>query len=156
MFFGGSRLRAQVRASRVEGKADFTGLTGDRTELGVFFDKSWRSWIFGVHARAEVNDSEDPIFATRWIQFGTEARYALSPAWGLTAIAALRRIEHPAQSETVDGWDDNRATIQLGVTRSLWKQTQLFVRVEHESTSSPVAGYDYDRNLVAASIEAWR
>jgi hypothetical protein len=156
MFHGGSRLRAQIRASRVDGKADFTGLTGDRMEFGMFFDKSWRAWIFGVHARAEINDSEDPVFASRWIQLGTEARYALSPAWGLMAIAALRRIAHPAQSETLQGWDDNRATLQLGVTRSLWKQTQLFVRLEHERSSSPVVGYDYDRNWVAASIETWR
>lgn len=156
MFFGGSRLRAQIRASRVDGKADFIGLTGDRTELGVFFDKSWRAWIFGVHARAEDNDSEDPVFASRWIQLGTEARYALSPAWGLMANAALRRIAHPAQSETLHSWNDNRATLQLGVTRALWKQTQLFVRLEHERNSSPVVGYDYDRNLVAASIETWR
>ena len=156
VFSNGSRLRAQLRASRVDGKSDFTGLTGDRKELGVYFDKNWRSWIFGVHARAEDNDSEDPLFASRWFQVGTEARYALSPAWGLTASAALRRIQHGAQPEVLDSWSDNRATLQLGVTRALWKQTQLFVRVEHERNSSPVVGYDYDRNWIAASIEKWR
>ena len=156
VFSGGSRLRAQFRASQVEGKGVFTGLTGDRKELGLFFDRNWRSWIFGVHARAEDNDSEDPLFASRWFQVGTEARYALSPSWGLTASAALRRIQHPAQPEILDSWNDNRATLQLGVTRALWKQTQLFVRVEHERNSSPVVGYDYDRNWIAASIENWR
>ena len=45
---------------RVNGKADFTGLTGDRMELGVFFDKSWRSWIFGVHACAESQRQRRP------------------------------------------------------------------------------------------------
>lgn len=156
VFDDGSRLRALVRASQVKGKADFIGLTGDRQEFGLYFDKGWRSWIFGAHARAEINDSEDPLFATRWMQLGTEARYALSPLWGLTAIAALRRIAHPTQSETVAGWNDNRTTLQLGLTRALWKQTQLFVRLEHERNASPVAGYDYDRNWVAASIENWR
>ena len=63
---------------------------------------------------------------------------------------------HPAQSETLNGWDDNRATVQVGVTRALWKRAQLFVRYEHERNDSPVAGYDYDRNWVAASVETWR
>ena len=80
----------------------------------------------------------------------------MSPAWGLTASAALRRIQHPAQPDVLDSWNDNRATLQLGVTRALWKQTQLFVRLEHERNSSPVVGYDYDRNWIAASIENWR
>jgi len=38
----------------------------------------------------------------------------------------------------------------------LWKQAQLFLRVEHERNSSPVAGYDYDRNWIAASFETWK
>jgi hypothetical protein len=156
MFYDGSRLRAQFRASRVDGKSDFTGLTGDRQELGLYYDRSWRSWTFGAHARSESNDTQDPIFETRWTQVGVDARYAWSPMWGFAAYAALRRISHPRQSETFNGWDDNRATLQLGVTRALWKQTQLFVRVEHEANNSPVAGYDYDRNWIAASIENWR
>jgi hypothetical protein len=156
MFYGGSRLRAHFRAASVDGKGAFTGLTGDRSELGLSYDKRWRAWNFGAHARAELNDSEDPIFATRWVQLGAEARYALSPLWGLTANAALRRIEHPEQSETLDGWNDDRAILQVGITRALWRQAQLFVRYEHQRNASPVAGYDYDRNWVAASVEVWR
>src|SRR5262249_39050738 len=100
--------------------------------------------------------ADDPIFETRWIQLGGEARYAFSPLWGFMAAAALRRISHAAQDETLDGWNDNRATLQLGVTRALWKQAQLFLRVEHERNQSPVAGYDYDRNWIAASLETWK
>ena len=155
-FYNGSRLSAQLRASSVEGKGAFPGLTGDRTEAGLYYDLRWRSWNFVAHTRAEVDDSEDPIFATRWVQLGAEARYAWSPTWGFMAITALRRTSHPAQSETLDGWDDNRATIQVGATRSLWRQAQLFVRFEHERNDSPVAGYDYVRNWVAASVEYWR
>ena len=155
-FYNGSRLSAQLRATSVDGKGDFLGLTGDRTEAGVYYDLTWRSWNFGAHTRAEFNDSEDPIFATRWLQLGAEARYAWSPTWGFMAITSLRRTTHPAQSETLSGWDDNRATIQVGATRSLWKQAQLFVRFEHERNDSPVAGYDYVRNWVAASVEYWR
>lgn len=156
VFYGGSRLRAQLRAASVKGQGEFEGLTGRRTELGLYFDKSWRAWNFGAHTRAELNVSEDPIFETRWFQVGGEARYAWSPLWGVMAAAALRRISHPAQADTLDGWNDNRATLQLGVTRALWKQAQLFVRVEHERNQSPVAGYDYDRNWVAASVETWK
>jgi predicted porin len=156
MFYDGSQLRAQFRSSRVDGKSDFIGLTGDRQEYGLYYDRSWRSWTFGVHTRAERNDTQDPIFASRWTQFGVDARYAWSPMWGFAAYAALRSISHPQQSETLAAWDDKRATLQLGVTRALWKQTQIFLRVEHERNDSPVAGYDYDRNWIAASIENWR
>ena len=155
-FYNGGRLSAQLRATSVDGKGAFPGLTGDRTEAGLYYDLRWRSWNFIAHTRAEHNDSEDPIFASRWVQLGAEARYAWSPTWGFMAITALRRTTHPAQSETLSGWDDNRATIQVGTTRTLWKQAQLFVRYEHERNDSPVAGYDYVRNWVAASVEYWR
>ena len=155
-FYGGSRLRALVRAASVQGKGDFEGLTGRRAELGLYYDKTWRAWNFGAHTRAELNDSEDPIFETRWFQVGGEARYAFSPLWGFMAGAALRRIGHAAQDDTLDSWNDNRTTLQLGLTRALWKQAQLFVRVEHERNQSPVAGYDYDRNWIAASLETWK
>jgi hypothetical protein len=156
MLASGSRLRGQLRATSVRGQNDFEGLSGQRTELGVYYDKAWRAWNFGAHTRAELNDSEDPLFETRWFQLGADARYAWSPLWGFTAAAALRRIQHAAQSAELGGWNDNRTTLQLGLTRALWKQGQLFLRVEHERNSSPVAGYDYDRNWIAASVESWK
>jgi tetratricopeptide (TPR) repeat protein len=155
MFYGGSRLRAQLRATSVEGHGQFSGLTGDRTEFGLYYDKAWRSWYFGAHTRGELNDSEDPIFETRWVQIGAEARYALSPMWGFSVNAALRRTRRPAQSGSLEGWDDNRTAVQVGATRALWRQTQLYVRYEHERNDSPVAGFDYDRNRVCASVEFW-
>jgi tetratricopeptide (TPR) repeat protein len=155
-FFGGSRLRALIRATSVKGEAAFSGLTGERTEFGLHYEKIWRAWSFGAHTRAELNESEDPVFASRWLQLGAEARYAWSPVWEFTAGAAMRRIRHAAQSGSPDGWDDDRATLQLGITRALWKRARLFVRGEHQRNASPVAGYDYDRTWVAASVETWR
>jgi hypothetical protein len=155
MFDGGNRLRAQIRAASVEGKGLFSGLTGDRTELGLYYDTAWRSWSFIAHTRAERNDSEDAIFASRWIQLGAEARYAMSPFWGFSLGAAMRRTTHPVQSATLPGWDDERLSLQVGATRVLWKQTQLYMRYERERNDSPVAGFDYDRNRASASIEFW-
>lgn len=155
MFYDGGRLRAQVRAGSVDGKGAFTGLTGDRQELGLYYDRSWRRWYFGAHARAERNESEDPIFATRWLQVGAEARFTATPLWGFLMNASLRRTSRPDQSETVPGWDDDRVTLQAGIMRTLWRQAQLFVRYEHESNGSPVPGFDYDRNRASASVEFW-
>ena len=156
MFLGGGRLRAQVRGTSVQGQGAFTGLTGKRSELGLYYDKRWRRWDFGVHTRAEKDDSEDPIFASRWFQFGGDAGYAFSPLWSVALSAALRQTSHPAQSETLGSWDDKRTTLLVGVTRTLWKETQLFLRYVAERSNSPVAGYDYDRNWVALSVENWR
>jgi tetratricopeptide (TPR) repeat protein len=155
MFGGGSRLRARLRTTSVEGKGRFSGLTGDRTELGLYYDRTWRAWSFGAHTRGELNDSEDEIFATRWVQLGAEARYALSPFWGLNVGAALRRTTRPARPDTLEGWKDNRVSLLVGATRALWKQAQLYVRYEHERNDSPVAGFDYDRNRASASVEFW-
>jgi hypothetical protein len=156
MFVDGSRLRAQLRGTSVRGQGAFTGLTGRRTEFGLFFDTRVRAWSFGAHTRAETDDSEDPIFTSRWVQLGADANYAFSPLWGVALSAALRRTRHPAQSDVLASWDDNRTTLLVGFTRTIWKQTQLFVRYERERNDSPVAGYDYDRNQVLASVEIWR
>jgi hypothetical protein len=123
--------------------------------LGLYYDRSWRQWYFGAHARAERNESEDPIFATRWLQVGAEARFTATPLWGFLMNASLRRTSRPDQSETVPGWDDDRVTLQAGIMRTLWRQAQLFVRYEHESNGSPVPGFDYDRNRASASVEFW-
>jgi len=156
MFLGGGRLRTQLRGTSVEGQGAFTGLTGERMELGVYFEKRLREWSLSAHARAQTDDSEDPIFTSRWVQVGADAGYSFSPLWGVALSAALRRTRHPVQSETLPGWDDDRATLLVGITRTLWKRTQLFVRYEMERNDSPVPGYDYDRNRVAASVEMWR
>jgi uncharacterized protein (PEP-CTERM system associated) len=90
-----------------------------------------------------------------WIQLGAETRYAVSPFWGLNVGAAVRRTARPTQSEMQTGWEDTRISLQLGATRTLWKQAQLFVRYEHERNDSPVAGFNYDRNRASASVEFW-
>ena len=69
--------------------------------------------------------------------------------------AAFRRTRHPTQSETFAGWDDNRVLLQVASTRVLGKQSQLFLRYDHESNDSPVAGFDYGRNRIGASVEFW-
>ena len=155
-FYGGSRIRAQLRAGAVDGQGEYWGLTGERTEAGFYYDRSWRRWTFGAHTRLQDNTADDPIYASRWIQLGAEVRYVASPLWGVVASAALRRIQHPAESATLPGWDDNRQTLLLGVTRSIRRYMQLFLRCQLERNDSPVAGYDYDRNWVALSLETWR
>jgi Tfp pilus assembly protein PilF len=155
LFYGGSRLRAQVRAGAVDGQGLFAGLTGNRQELGVYYDRGWRAWYFGAHARAERNSSDDPIFATRWVQLGAETRYTASPYWGFMLGAAARRTSRPAISGDIAGWDDDRLSLQAGVMRTLWKQAQLYLRYEHEANGSPVPGFDYERNRASASVEFW-
>jgi hypothetical protein len=156
LFRGGGRLRAQLRSTSVDGQGAFTGLTGTRTEYGLYYNTRWRAWGFGAHARSEKDNSQDLIFASRWTQFGADADYAFSPLWSVALSGAVRRTQHPQQSETIAAWNDNRATLLVGITRLLWKRTQLFVRYAMERNDSPVAGYDYNRNWITASVETWR
>jgi hypothetical protein len=153
---GAGWLRAQLRLSAVNGEGDFSGLSGSRSELGLRYEWGQNSWRFGTQARAEFNDSEEEIFASRWIEMGADAHWAVSPVWTFVAGATLRRTRHPAQSATQDAWDDDRTAFRVEATRLLWQNAQLFVRYEHERNQSPVAEHDYDRDWVAASIEFWR
>lgn len=156
-FAGSGALRAQLRVSAVNGEGDFSGLSGSRSELGLRYEWPGRqSFYFAAQARAEFNDSEDPVFGSRWIEMGADARWAVSPLWSLVAGATLRQTRHPAQSSTQDAWDDDRTAIRLEATRLLWRHAQLFVRYEHERNQSAIAENDYDRDWIAASIEFWR
>jgi tetratricopeptide (TPR) repeat protein len=154
-FARGSQLRAQLRATSVDGEDEFAGLSGSRTELGLRYDWGWRAWSFGTHARGEYNDSDDAWFASRWYEVGARASWPLNPRWTLLAEGALRQTRHPAPEPGVPGWEDRRITLQAGATRLLWQQVQLFVRYEYEDNTSDAEGYDYGRNWVAASIEYW-
>ncbi len=149
-------LRAQVRLSSVDGEDDFSGISGSRVELGVRYQWGWQMLGFTAHSRAEFNDSQEDAFASRWFELGAEARWAPLPLWSFTGGTTWRRTSHPSPSDTQDGWSDRRMTLRLEATRTLWRQTQLFVRYEHERNQSPIEVYDYDRNWVAASIEYWR
>jgi len=153
-FTSWNTLRAQLRLSAVDGENDFSGLSGSRTELGLRYEWTWRAVAFATHARAEYNDSDDPVFASRWLELGAEARWAVTSLWGLNASARLRRTHHP-EFPGQEAWNDKRLALRIEGTRMLWKQAQLYLRYEHETTDSPAEPYDYDRNWVAASIEFW-
>jgi tetratricopeptide (TPR) repeat protein len=156
-FFGSGWLRAQVRVSTVNGEGDFSGLSGSRSELGLRYEWEGRKALrFGAQARAEFNDSDEEVFASRWLEIGADARWTASPRWTFVAGATLRQTRHPAQSTTLDAWDDDRTAFRLEATRVLWEHAQLFVRYEHEHNQSSTAENDYDRDWVAASIEFWR
>lgn len=148
-------LRASARLSAVDGENDFSGLSGTRTNLGVQYEWPWQSLSFAAHMRAELNDSEEEAFASRWTELGAEARWSATPLWSIVAGTSLRRTRHPAQ-ETVEARNDRRLAFRVEATRTLWQHAQLFVRCEHERNESPVETYDYDRTWVAASIEYWR
>jgi tetratricopeptide (TPR) repeat protein len=154
-FIGGGMLQAHFRAATVDGEGDFSGLSGTRSELGVQYGWSWREWAMSTYARAENNDSQEEVFATRWMELGGSADWAMSPRWTLTAGAGWRRTRHPGD-DTQDPWNDRRNTLRLGAIGKLWPSAQLFVRYEHERNSSPIDSYQYDRNWIAASLEWWR
>ncbi len=152
----GGLLQAQIRATAVDGEGDFSGLSGSRAELGVNYDWSWQAWNFDAYTRAELNDSEDDVFASRWAELGGLAQWAMSPRWTFSAGGSVRRTRHPAQEVSPEPWKDRRSTLRLGVVWKPWQQAQVSVRYEHEQNSSPVESFDYKRNWVAASIEYWR
>jgi hypothetical protein len=148
-------LRAHLRLSAIDGQGDFSGLSGTRTNLGAQYETVWRSIGFVARARAEDNDSDDAVFASRWYELGGEARWAASPLWSLAAETAFRRTRHPT-SAAAESWTDRRVAFRLEASRTLGKQAQVSVRFERERNRSPFEAYDYERNWVVASIESWR
>jgi len=148
-------LQAELRATAVDGKGDFAGLSGSREGIGLRYEWAWQAWGFGVQGRAEDNNSDDEVFATRWTELGATAQWALSPRWSFNAAASRRRTRHPAQADIQEAWDDRRDTYRVGAIGKFWKQGQVFMRYEHELNASPIDTHEYDRNWVAASIELW-
>jgi hypothetical protein len=155
-YSGGRSLRAQLRATAVDGEDEFSGLSGSRAELGAEYLWSWQAWNFVALTRAELNDSEDDVFASRWVELGAEARWTPAPLWSFAAGTALRRTHHPANDTVEEAWDDDRTTIRLEAARILWQQARVFVRFQHERNDSPIEDYDYERNWISAAIEIWR
>jgi len=154
-FIGAGMLQAQLRVAAVDGEGDFAGLSGTRSDLGVQYGWSWGAWAMSTYARAENNDSQEQAFATRWMELGGSADWAMTPRWTLTGGASWRRTRHPGDSSQ-DPWNDRRDTLRLGAIGKLWPSAQLFVRYEHERSTSPVETNQYDRNWIAASLEWWR
>ena len=72
-------LRAHLRISAVDGNGDFAGLTGTRTNFGGQYEWAWRSLNFATYLRAELNDSDDDAFASRWNELGAEASWSATP-----------------------------------------------------------------------------
>lgn len=150
-------LRAQLRVASVDGEDAFSGISGSRTGYALDYAWGWRSWNFGAHASAERNDTEDEFFAQDWTEWGADARWAFSPLWSFMAGVTGRRTQHPAQPQLEQpAWDDRRTALRAEATRTLWKQSQLYLRYEHERSRSPVEDNDYSRDWIAVSIEFWR
>lgn len=150
-------LRAQLRAASVDGEDQFSGISGSRTGYALDYFWGWRSWNFGAHASAERNDTQDDFFNQDWTEWGADAKWAFSPLWNFTAGASWRRTQHPAQPEFEQpAWQDKRSSLRVEATRTLWRQSQLYLRYEHERSRSPVEDNDYSRDWVAVSIEFWR
>lgn len=153
---GPGTLRVQLQIATVDGEREFSGLSGTRTGGGVEYDwAAMNALTFTAHARGENNDCEDDVFASRWIEGGVAARWAMSPAWSFDSGIRLRETRHPGFPEQ-PAWTDRRTTFRVEASRLLWRQANLFARFEHESTKSPVESYEYDRNWVLVSIEYWR
>ena len=89
-----------MRVAAVDGVGDFSGLSGARSELGLQYDWGWQTWSFGAHTRAEFNDSEDEVFASRWLEFGADAQWAVSPLWSVGRRG--RAAQDPASGRRLD------------------------------------------------------
>jgi len=154
---GPGTLHAQLQVSTVDGENDFTGLSGTRAAGGVEYDwAAIQALTFKAHVRAETNDSEEDVFATRWTEGGVSAHWAYSPTWAFEAGARLRQTRHPAPSTEDSAFSDRRTTFRLEASKLLWRQVNLVVRYEHEQATSTVDAYEYDRNWAVVSIETWR
>ena len=149
-------LRAQLGAASVDGEDAFGGLSGSRSEVALEYTRGWRSWNFAAHGSSEWNDTADDLYASHWIELGADAKWAASPLWSYTGAVTWRRTRHPAPTAEQEGWEERRTALRLELTRSLWRQSQLFVRYEHERNHSPLEENDYSRNWIAVSIEFWR
>jgi hypothetical protein len=140
----------RYRFSALDGMNDFTGVGGERHEAGAHIGRRRGPWDLGVEYQMEVSDHVDESLSATRHQVVLDVRRDLNEAWSLAcAIAA-----HTARYDVEANGDEQRTEFAIQITRVLSARWRLAVRYAHTDNDADLAELTYERNRVAAVIEA--
>lgn len=143
-------FRGRYRFSDIDGLNEFSGLTGQRHELGAALDWTRAEWDFSFGYRLELgNYADDSLSATRH-ELTFDASYNFATDWTFRAEASQRRSNYDSE---ING-NEQRTEFGLVLNRTLTSRWQAFFRYEYSNNNADAAGYDYTGDRITAGVEA--
>lgn len=144
------RLRAQYRFSDVDGMNQFSGVTGTSHEAGVRLSRTGHAWETGVEYRFETNDNDDRNLSATRQQLVFDASRKLSENWMLSLDATVRNSRYDLQA---NGKED-LTEVAIAAARTLSTRWRLVLRYSYAHNHADRAEFTYERNRIAAVLEA--
>jgi hypothetical protein len=142
------RLRAHYRFSDIDGMEDFDGLSGERHEVGVRGDWLGEPWQLALEYRLESSDHDDETLSADRHQLAFDAQRKLVWDWTVELDAALR-----SSSYDVSG-DEDLLELSVAVARPLSDRLRFIVRYTYTDNDANRDEFAYERNRIAALLEA--
>lgn len=144
------RLRARYRFSHINGLSGFSGLDGDKHELGV--RGTWRSgpWDVAIDYRFDSTDYADATLSYDRHQVAVDVQRELDDNW--TVEVGFSR-DHSRYDVTANGTED-RTELTLAVSRNLGGLWRAVVRYAYANNEADLPEFDYSRNRISAGVEA--
>jgi hypothetical protein len=144
------RVRAQYRFSDVDGMNAFSGITGQEHEASVRLGRSGQPWDIAVEYRFETSDNDDRGLSATRQQLAFDASRNLSDKWSLSLEATLRHSRY----DLAENGKEQLVDVAIALARTLSERWRLVLRYDYTHNDADRADFRYERNRVAAVVEA--
>jgi hypothetical protein len=144
------RMDLRYRFSDLDGMNEFTGVGGERHEAIAHIERRRGPWNLAAEYEIDVSDHVDEALSATRHQVVLDVRRDLSDVWSLALAIAAHNGRYDAE-----GIGEEKGTeFAFQITRALSARWRLAVRYARTDNDADLAEYTYERNRVAAVIEA--
>jgi len=141
------RLRYDdIRSAR----AQFDGIDGSRTRLGVRYRWNRLPHSLAVRINIEENDRRDAGVSASRQRVHASYFYKLAAAWETESSVVFRRSDY---DDLTIPRTENLASVILGVHYAFYNGWQASLRYQYSKNNSSDPLYSYDRNLLTAGFQ---
>jgi Tetratricopeptide repeat len=144
------RLRIQYRYSDIEGLNRFTGISGHDHEASVRALREDDRWDLSLEYRYELGEHRDEDLSATRHQLGLTATRHLTSSWSLSIDAMLRKSQYDVDANG----DENLAELAVAVGRGFGSRWRLVLRYAYTDNDADRPEFTYERNRIAAVVEA--
>jgi hypothetical protein len=144
------RLRVQYRYADIEGLNRFTGVSGHGHEASVRTMRTNDRWDIALEYRFEVDDHQDENLSAKRQQLALAATRRLTSSWSLSFDAMLRQSRYDVEANG----DEDLTELALALGRTFGSRWRLVLRYAYTDNSADRPEFNYERNRIAAAVEA--
>jgi len=129
-----------------ESNSRFAGIAGSRQQVQGRYRWYSGGRRFVLRYRLEKNDRLDPQVSPERTSLSADYRYQPDTGWGYEAGLSYRtsRFDQLAEQR-----DEDLATVNLGVTRSLGREWLLLAEYQYSNNDSSDPVFSYDRSVLS-------